>query len=416
MNAPNPLERFLAAVKGALDGGSFESLVLSKPRRKEGAPPSLRVRRITLRGAPALSVTETYPTRDVTKNFDLEAGQAAIASWLDVHGAHSFAHATLHDAAGDQQLMISARGQATLRPLQRAPAASAEGGLAAHDRERVRHLPLDLPFLARLGLTDAQHRVVPAMARKWRQIDKFLDVLDDALDALPALSNEGAVAALPIPIRVVDFGAGKGYLTFAVYAHLQRRFGRAPEVTGVELRPELVQLCNRIATECGYAGLRFVAGDLRSHVPEQVDVMIALHACDTATDYAIDLGLRAGASVLVCSPCCHKELRPQMARPAALAGVLRHGIHLGQEAEMVTDSLRALLLEASGFEAKVFEFVSLEHTSKNKMILATKRAKASDASRALAQVHDVKGFYGIREQALETLLRLRGVLPARARP
>jgi len=409
LNAPNPLERFLAALSGALDGPSFESLVLSKPRRKADAPINVRVRRIVLRGTPALNVTETHATRDVTQNFGLEEGLAAIAAWLDVHGTPSFAHATLHDAAGDQQLMISAKGQATLRALQRARVAPPEGGLATHDRERVRHLPLELPFLARLGLTDAKHRVVPAMARKWRQIDKFLDVLDDALDALPVPSGEGALPAPPI--RVVDFGSGKGYLTFAVYAHLQHRFGRAPAVIGVELRPELVALCNDIAAECGYDGLRFVAGDLRSHVPEQVDVMIALHACDTATDHAIDLGLRAGASVLVCSPCCHKELRPQMTRPTALAGVLRHGVHLGQEAEMVTDSLRALLLEASGYEAKVFEFVSLEHTSKNKMILATKRPGGADTSRALAQVQDVKGFYGIREQALEALLRQRGVLP-----
>ena len=410
VNAPNPLDHFLAALKSALERLSFESLVLSKPRRNKDAPISLRMRRIVLRGTPALSVTETHATRDVTQNFGLEEGIAAIAAWLDVHGTPSFAHATLHDPAGDLQLMISARGQATLRALQRARVASVEYSHTTHDRERVRHLPLDLPFLARLGLTDAQHRLVPAMARKWRQIDKFLDVLDDALDALPALSR-GDGAAAP-PIRVVDFGAGKGYLTFAVYAHLQRRSGRAPEVTGVELRPELVALCNGIAAECGYEGLSFVAGDLRSHVPEQVDVMIALHACDTATDHAIDLGLRAGASVLVCSPCCHKELRPQITRPAALAGVLRHGVHLGQEAEMVTDSLRALLLEASGYEAKVFEFVSLEHTSKNKMILATKRPGAADTSRALAQVQDLKGFYGIREQALEALLRQRGVLPA----
>ena len=133
--------------------------------------------------------------------------------------------------------------------------------------------------------------------------------------------------------------------------------------------------------------------------------MIALHACDTATDHAMDLGLRAGAGVLVCSPCCHKELRPQIARPRLLSRLLRHGIHLGQEAEMVTDSLRALLLETCGYEAKVFEFVSLEHTSKNKMILAPRRdAGAGRPERARGELADLKGFYGIREQRLETLL------------
>jgi SAM-dependent methyltransferase len=239
------------------------------------------------------------------------------------------------------------------------------------------------------------------MARKWRQIDKFLEVLDHALDALPA----GPGGERAAPIRVVDYGAGKGYLTFAVHEHLRRRFGVAPEVTGVELRADLVAFCNGVAERTGCAGLRFVAGDLRTFVPEAVDVMIALHACDTATDHAIDLGVRAGAAILVCSPCCHKELRPQLAKPRLLSGLLRHGIHLGQEAEMVTDSMRALLLETCGYEAQVFEFVSLEHTSKNKMILAKRRGAGSDqAERARGELADLKEFYGIREQRLEALL------------
>ncbi len=176
-------------------------------------------------------------------------------------------------------------------------------------------------------------------------------------------------------------------------------------MTGVELRAELVDFCNGVAARSGCAGLRFVEGDLRSVAPAAMDVMIALHACDTATDHAIDLGLRAGAQILVCSPCCHKELRPQIARPRLLSGLLRHGIHLGQEAEMVTDSMRALLLETRGYDAQVFEFVSLEHTSKNKMILARRRAGGTgQETRARGELADLKSFYGIREQRLETLL------------
>ena len=399
---PPAAEAFFAAVRLALDSGSFESLVLSKPRKPRAAPRSIRVRRIGLRGEAALSFTRSYETRDETANLGVEAGLAAITALLDPAASPSFAHATLHESSGegDAQLMISAKGQGTLRRLARTGRTAATTG--SHDRVRERRLGLDLPFLPMLGLADSEQRLVPAMARKWRQIDKFLEVLDGALDAARPPADR--------PLRVVDYGAGKGYLTFAVYAHLRQRFGHEPEVTGVELRPELVAGCNEVARQCGYGGLSFVAGDLRSHVPEQVDVMIALHACDTATDHALDLGLRAGAGVLVCSPCCHKELRPQMARPAALAGVLRHGIHLGQEAEMVTDSLRALLLDASGYDARVFEFVALEHTSKNKMILATRRARGGDPARALQQLGDVKGFYGIREQAFEALLRKRGVI------
>ena len=132
--------------------------------------------------------------------------------------------------------------------------------------------------------------------------------------------------------------------------------------------------------------------------------MIALHACDTATDYAINYGIQAGASIIMCSPCCHKQIRPQMQSPALFKPMLQYGVHLGQEAEMVTDSLRALLLEANGYSTKVFEFISLEHTNKNKMILAVKRAKPVDNSEVLQQIAAIKAFYGISEHCLESLL------------
>ncbi|MFG5408394.1 methyltransferase [Piscinibacter sakaiensis] len=140
--------------------------------------------------------------------------------------------------------------------------------------------------------------------------------------------------------------------------------------------------------------------------------MIALHACDTATDHAIHRGIAAGAQLIVCSPCCHKELRPQLRAPGLLAPLLRHGIHLGQQAEMITDGLRALLLEAHGYEARVFEFVSLEHTAKNKMILALRRAAPLPAEPVLAQIRAIKDFYGVREQCLEALLARPAPPPA----
>jgi Methyltransferase domain len=136
-------------------------------------------------------------------------------------------------------------------------------------------------------------------------------------------------------------------------------------------------------------------------------VMIALHACDTATDQAIYLGIRAGAELILCSPCCHKQLRPQLLSPHPLRSVFQHGIHAEQQAEMLTDSLRALLLEAQGYDTQVFEFVSLEHTRKNKMILAVKRRAPKPTEPVLAQVEELKRFFGIREHCLEILLQTR---------
>ena len=145
---------------------------------------------------------------------------------------------------------------------------------------------------------------------------------------------------------------------------------------------------------------------MRSHASGGVDIMIALHACDTATDHAIHRGIASGASIILCSPCCHKQLRPQMHAPKLLEPMLQHGIHLGQQAEMVTDGLRALLLQREGYDAQVFEFVALEHTSKNKMILAVKRAGPGAAQRETieSQIAEIKAFYGITEHCLETLL------------
>jgi hypothetical protein len=152
-------------------------------------------------------------------------------------------------------------------------------------------------------------------------------------------------------------------------------------------------------------GLQFFQGDVRTYQPETLDVMIALHACDVATDYAIHTGIRLGASVIMCAPCCHKQIRPQLHSPMVLRPLLQHGVHLGQEAEMLTDGLRALLLEACGYETQVFEFIALEHTSKNKMILAVKRQQPKK-SELMTQIQALKDFYGIQEQCLESFVEI----------
>jgi SAM-dependent methyltransferase len=243
------------------------------------------------------------------------------------------------------------------------------------------------------------------MARKWKQINKFVEVFAHAVATSGLVQRDAAG-----PMRVVDFGSGKGYLTFAVHAYLREAFGRCALVTGVELRQELVALCARAVKKLGLEGLAFEQGDVRSYTPPAIDGMIALHACDTATDHAIHLGLRAGAAIIMCAPCCHKQIRPQLLSPHPLRPILQHGVHLGQQADMLTDGLRALWLEACGYDTQVFEFVSLEHTNKNKMILAVKRAHPGSPQKVLEEIRAIKDFYGIREHCLESLLRADGLL------
>jgi hypothetical protein len=385
--------RFLAALAASLDEGACVRLVLGKPRHA-GAPRRITARPLVLKGVAHLSLVHTEATRDLTINLPLPEALAEIEKRVGT----DFAHAHLLTTTEDLQLSVTKRGRWLLH-RRAAERAAAEGG---HDAAKRRLLDLDTPFLQALGVTDAPGRLVPAMARKWRQIARFVEIVDHAVQA-------AGLAARPGPLKVLDFGAGKGYLTFAVHHHLAHTLGHAVDVTGVDLKADLVRQGNAIAARLGLAGLRFVEGDVGHWPVPAVDLMIALHACDTATDHALHAGVRAGAAVIISSPCCHKQLRPQMCCPPALKPMLAHGIHLGQQAEMLTDALRALLLEAEGYATQVFEFVSLEHTSKNKMILATKLALDAAACAArrterLAQVRELKAVYGIREQALEGLL------------
>lgn len=395
-------ERFSALLARHLADGTLVRLVLSKPRAAAGDLVRVTARPLQVRGVPCVSLLYHHATRDITKNPPLDQALAGLRELLD----SSFQHAHLLTASQEWQLQISKRGKVALRqglreasPADARNEAQGDAEPPAHDRQKRRLLSLQTPFLRELGVTDAQQRLVPAMARKWKQINKFVEVLDHALEQAPLNSPDGTV-------RVVDFGAGKGYLTFALHHHLTEGLGRTAEVAGVELREDLVRLCNQAVADCGLQGLRFLHGDVRSHVPAALDIMIALHACDTATDHALHTGIRGGAAIIMCSPCCHKQIRPQMQLPTPLKPMLQHGIHLGQQAEMVTDSLRALLLEAEGYEAQVFEFVALEHTSKNKMILAVRRERPAPGRRdtALRQVAEIKAFYGLKEHALERLL------------
>ena len=384
---------FLRLLEECLADNTFVKLILGKYHGPEAGLNRVFVRRLTLKGQACLSLLYRYKTKDITKNLPIPAGIAAIRELY----ATSFNNAHLQTVTEDIQLTTSKKGKCALQRGKAAPRAVIP---QEHDREKERFLDLKRPFLKELGVTNAQHQLIPSMARKWKQINKFLEVMDHAIASSKLKEQE--------IVRVVDFGSGKGYLTFAMEDYLRASLGIKAKVIGVELREDLVSLCAKAAQRLHLDTLTFAQGDIRSYTPEGIDIMIALHACDMATDYAIHMGIRAGAAIIMCAPCCHKQIRPQMTSPVLLKPMLKHGIHLGQEAEMVTDSLRALLLEASGYETQIFEFVSLEHTSKNKMILGVKGSGPVKQAELLAQIREIKEFYSIREHCLETLLQADG--------
>ena len=385
-------ETFIGALGSSLREDRFIELLLTKPRGAEEDLKRILVRRIILQGAPHLSFVYRYVTRDITKNHPVKAGLDLIG---DLLGA-TFKGAHLFTATEDVQIEFTKKGKAKLgraKPSRVPSPVTAQ----AHDRKKHRFVDPGRPFLRALGVTHAQGRVVPAMARKWKQINKFVEIFDHAFAASDLARQD--------QVHVVDFGSGKGYLTFAIYDYLTSVLGMRTRVTGVELRENLVNLCTDVAHRLKMDGLAFRKGDVRSSPPEAMDALIALHACDTATDLAIHLGIRSGAGIIMCSPCCHKEIRRQIQSPEVLYPMLKFGVHLGQEADMVTDALRALLLEAHGYKTQILEFVSLEHTSKNKMILAVRGDDHPPRDEALAQIKALKAYYGIEHQALESLLQ-----------
>ena len=387
----NTIEDFYLLLSTSLESNGVIKLLLSKYRGQDKTLNRLTIRPITLQDEAVLSFVYEHQTNHITKNYAYDAALIEIHSLLS--DDFKSAYLTLLDA--EVQLEFSKKGKLKISQHK---AKTKQLAPSEHNREKNRFVDISRPFLTALKVTDQQRKLIPAMSNKWKQINKFIEVFSQSLDVSPHDKKS--------PLSVVDFGSGKGYLTFAIHDYLRNTINNDAQVTGVELRQGLADLCNETAATLAHQGLDFVCGDVKTHAPKQTDVMIALHACDIATDYAIHYGIRANASIIMCSPCCHKQIRPQMKSPELFQPILQYGVHLGQQAEMVTDSLRALLLEANGYTTKVFEFISLEHTNKNKMILAVKKANVNPKEQAkiLMQITNIKAYYSIQDHCLETLL------------
>ncbi len=385
----NYKDRFLILLRDSLEQNTFVKLILGKYRGQGSELKQILVRKVTVKGQQLFSFIYCYKTREVTKNVTVAAGVETIGELI----GDPFMSAHLFSLTEDVQIEFSRKGKCRWSSSK---ASHNDVPSEKHDRDKRRLLDPGNPFLTALGITDEDHRIIPSMARKLKQINKFLEIFQHAFESSRISKTKD--------VHVVDFGSGKGYLTFAIHDLLRNSHDIQAQVTGIELRDDLVRFCNEAAKKLALDSLCFYQGDVSSYLPETIQIMIALHACDTATDQAIYLGIRSGAEIIMCAPCCHKQIRQQMCIPGVMEPVLKFGVHLGQEAEMVTDSLRALLLEAYGYTTHLLEFVSLEHTSKNKMLLAIKRETTPDQEDLLTKIEKIKDFYGIREHFLETLL------------
>ena len=382
-------QQFLDAFQQAIETQSFDRMIMSQYKGELEHLEKMTFRVIQLQNQDVLSCLFRYKTNDVTKNYTLNEALPIVQGFLQ-----QCKQANL--MTNEQELQLKKNKKKDMLTVSKQqPISSKTAEQQGHDRTKHRYVDQNSYFLQPLGITDAKAQIIPSMSRKWKQINKFVEIFSGALEQLP--NHQQA-------LKIVDFGSGKGYLTFALYDYLAKN-KTTPFVTGVELNDKMVKFCHDVAQQSDFTQLDFFQGDVRTYHPETLDVMIALHACDVATDFAIHTGIRLNAQMIMCAPCCHKELRPQLQSPIVLQPMLQFGIHAGQQSEMLTDTIRALLLKAYGYETKVFEFVALEHTSKNKMILATKRKDYIEPDQAvLAQIQALKAMYGIRKHSLELLL------------
>ncbi len=381
-----PVVDFWAAMEEAVATASFVKLTLSKPTRQQKELQRIHIRPVLIKQQLQLSATLQFERRDETRNFLPEEGIQQAAAWL----GELFMEANLFTTSRHWLLSLNKKREGR---LQQRPAVHSQSGPLVHNHAKKHALDVqaDMHYLMSLGIMGSEGQILQKSQRKYRQIQKYIEIISHLLTDHP----------LPAHPKIADMGSGKGYLSFALYDFLQRQLGLAPAMEGVEIRPDLVDFCNELSRTSGFDGLSFVAASIEDYSVPALDMLIALHACDTATDLAIAKGIQAGAKLIVVAPCCHKQLRRDMKPSEVLMPMLKQGVFMERQAELLTDSLRVLLLEAHGYAVKTTEFVGPEDTPKNVLIMA---AKASPNPKATAQIAALKALFGVRRHALEDLL------------
>lgn len=384
------ISSFITQISQSLNQQTFVKLSLGKPRQKLDDLKKIMIKVVQIKGQTHLSFTYRATRNDTVKNYLYEVGINQVKQLLQT----SFFHANLFTTQHDYQAMISKKG--SVRIIKSKPTFT-ERPSQEHDRTKKRPIKQTANYLQQLGILTKDGKVKHDKQAKFRQINKYIEIIANLLKE----------QTLSTPFKVADMGAGKGYLTFALYDYLVNTLKIDAHIKGIEIRADLVEKCNHIAQTCGFNNLQFVEGSIDNYASEELDMLIALHACDTATDQAIYQGIQGKASFIICAPCCHKQIRKQLKKePQELAFILKHGILQERQSEMLTDGLRALLMETKGYQTKIFEFISNEHTSKNLMIVGKKGTIQTTKQNQLNQeIQRIKQQFNIQEHALEALIK-----------
>ena len=293
--------------------------------------------------------------------------------------------------------LVSKKGKSTIKNHRSQVAKKID---LSHNRKKKYILDSDepIPFLVDLGVQTKEGKIVDKKYKKYKQINRFLEFVRDVLPDLRGAQKAG------MPLRIIDFGCGKSYLTFAVYYYLKIMNGFDVEMIGLDLKTDVIRHCNELAEKYGYTDLRFSQGDISSYEgADQVDMVITLHACDTATDFAMDKAVRWGAKVILSVPCCQHEMNQQISNDM-LQPLFKYGILKERFAALLTDALRAELLEQQGYDVQILEFIDMEHTPKNLLIRAVRgrdsKKKENTSYQALC---DGLNAHGTLEKLLKDL-------------
>lgn len=307
---------------------------------------------------------EEYANNQVFhENMDKETAVEQICTFLE----KDYKQLDLLCEQSSFSVLVSKKGKSTIKENKSRIAKKID---LSHNRRKKYILDTDevIPFLVDLGVQTKEGKIVDKKYKKYKQINRFLEFVKDVLPELPK----------DRPVKIIDFGCGKSYLTFAVYYYLHIMNGRDVEMIGLDLKKDVIAHCNRMAEKYEYTNLHFLEGDISTYDgADSADMVITLHACDVATDFALDKAVHWNAKVILSVPCCQHELNAQIENDM-LEPLLKYGILKERFAALLTDALRANLLEQNGYEVQILEFIDMEHTPKNLLIRAVKRGEKAD--------------------------------------
>lgn len=359
------MDKITDLLKTVLENKSLIKLILGDLRKKSNPFKKAVLRPLLLQGELWYQVEYHFQNKVTHKNLNKDQCLELCIELME----EVFKQMNLFSADADYQILASDPYKP--RIVKKAP--SKNMPLLSHNKEKNYIIPDHSPcdFLMLLGVMDQSGNVIQRHYAKFRQINRFLEIVSDVIEFLPTKSE---------PLRLVDFGCGKAYLTFALYYYLKVKLKKDIEIIGLDLKEEVIDFCNRIAKDLEYDGLRFLKGDIAEYSEQgNADMVVTLHACDTATDYALIKAVDWGASVILSVPCCQHELFSQITSDLHHP-ILKHGILKERFCSILTDGLRGLKLEEQGYEVSMIEFTSLEHTSKNIMIRAVQTGKKNPSA------------------------------------